>query len=773
LLAKVLFTFFTSSTTFNTFGWPTNSASQSYRKPTVAASNMSYPENQQQTFPAVPPSHSAGDHEMRDYYADANAPRPTPNQAPYLTPYLGLQARLSQIWMNRWTVLLLLVLVRVLLMIASTDSGLASARREALSACNSVETVGSAMASMPHYMSQGVNSLTAKGITKAVNGLESMANLTVTGVEELVVFWIGMLTNTYLCLTTFAVTGSLSAVIGAIESAQNDLNNMTDKIGDEMSDVANTLESAINSALSGVNTFVGGTAPKVDFTKQINELKNLTLPDSLFADLQKLNNSLPKFDDVKNATESVIRLPFEELKKVINREVGNYTFNSSIFPVPQKEKLDFCSDNNGINDFFDDLVVIAHTAKKIFIGVLTVAAILVCAPMAWWEIKRYRRLTERAVYIHNTHTDPMDDVYMSSRPFSSRVGQWAAGKFRSQRKQILMRWFVAYCTSLPALFILSLAFAGLFACLCQYIMLAAIKKQVPNLTDQVANFTGAVVKKMDNASMAWATGTNAAIMAENVKMNDNLFGWVNTSTTALNATLNKFVDETMDALNATFGGTPLYTPIKEVFNCLVGLKVAGIQKGLTWVHDNAHINFPLLDNGTLSLRSLAADTDSNSDDNFLADPTGASSDAISGAVTRVTNTIENGIRQEAIISSMLLVVWLLLVLVGFITTFVRMGGRDKVRGESGNEYGADAYPAPHNHEMKGMARPESAAPPYVPNTDVNTNGYTLRHHEFPRRSEESDMPNEKQSPGSWPISRSLTGRESSPSRFPNEKNGFI
>lgn len=722
----------------------------------------------------MPPSHSAGDHEMRDYYADAAAPQPTPNRTPYLTPYLGLQARLSQIWINRWTVLLLLVLVRVLLMIASTDNGLSSARREALSACTSVESVGSTMASLPHYMSQGVNSMTAKGITNAVNGLESMIGLTVTGVEELVVFVIGMMTNTYLCLTTFAVTGSLSAVIDAIESAQQDLNNLTSALGNEISTTTQDVQNSINSLVSGINTLLGSQAPKVDFTKQINELKNLTLPDSLFADLQKLNNSLPTFDDVKNATETVIRLPFEELKKVIAQEIGNYTFNGTALPVPQKETLRFCSDNNGINDFFDDLITIAHTAKKIFIGVLTVLAILVCVPMAWWEIKRYRHLTARATYIRNTSTDPMDAVYMSSRPLTSRMGQWLAAKFSSPRKQILARWFVAYSTSLPALFILSLALAGLFACLCQYIMLSAIKKEVPNLTDQVANFSGAVVKSMENSSTVWANGTNAAIIAENAKLNDNLFGWVNTSTTAVNDTLNKFIDETMDVLNLTFGGTPLYTPIKEVFNCLIGLKVAGVQKGLTWVHDNAHVNFPLLDTDTLSLKALAAKSDSSADDNLLSDPTGSSADAISGAVTSVTNAIEKGIRQEAIISTMLLVVWLLLVIIGFITTYVRMNGRDKVRGESGNEYDAEVFSAPINREPKNIARPESAAPPYVPNPDVNANGYTLRHHDFPRRnSEEADVISEKASPGGWPITRNLTERDQSPSRYANEKNGFI
>ena len=166
--------------------------------------------------------------------------------------------------------------------------------------------------------------MTASGITKAVSGLESMVGLTVTGVEELVVFFIGMLTNTYLCLTTFAVTGSISAVVGAIQRAQDDLNKMTDSIGDGIADGAKGAQDGINKVLSGVNTFLGVDAPKVDFTKQIDELKNLKLPDSFFQDLKKLNDSLPTFQEVKNATESVLRLPFEELKKVIAQEMGNY-----------------------------------------------------------------------------------------------------------------------------------------------------------------------------------------------------------------------------------------------------------------------------------------------------------------------------------------------------------------------------------------------------------------------------------------------------------------
>src|SRR6059058_5303004 len=118
----------------------------------------------QPALAGLPPSMTAGSYEMRDYFSNQDPPRSLPHIAPSITPYLGLRARLSQIWFNRWTILLLLVLIRTLIAIASIDSNLASTRVEALSACSEVESMGSTMASMPHYMSQGVNELAASGV---------------------------------------------------------------------------------------------------------------------------------------------------------------------------------------------------------------------------------------------------------------------------------------------------------------------------------------------------------------------------------------------------------------------------------------------------------------------------------------------------------------------------------------------------------------------------------------------------------------------------------
>lgn len=147
------------------------------------------------------------------------------------------------------------------------------------------------------------------------------------------------------------------------------------------------------------------------------------------------------------------------------------------------------------------------------------------------------------------------------------------------------------------------------------------------------------------------------------------------ATEAVNNTLNVFVDETNKVLDTAFGKTPLRDPIQEVLNCLILLKVQGIQKAMTWVHDNAHINFPTLPNDTFSvgaLASLSGDSQAGQpDQSFLAEPNDKASDKITEAVRRVITFLEDGIRTEAIIASLILAVYVFVCLSGVGAAFYR------------------------------------------------------------------------------------------------------
>ncbi|KAJ4297684.1 plasma membrane fusion protein prm1 [Kalmusia sp. IMI 367209] len=663
--------------------------------------------NQQQNFPTVPPHLSAGDYEMRDSYATQETPRPPLNQTPYLKPYLGLRARLSQIWINRWTILLLLVLIRLLFAIASTDASLASARREALSACTQVESMGSTMASMPHFMAEGVNEMTSSGVEKAVNGLMKMLELSVNGVEEIVIFVIHMMTGTYLCLITLAVSGSLHAAVEIGDAMSKNLNETIEDVTNGIGDATKKVTDGINSLLSKINFPFGPDfdKPSINLDDQINKLKSLEVPPELQEGLQKLNQSIPTFEDVQNFTDNLIRTPFEEVKKLI-QGMDNFTFDRDLLPVPQKEQLNFCSEGNSINEFFNDLIVMAYSAKKIALGVLIALAILAIVPMAYMEIRRHRRMEERAGLFKDGHHEPMDVIYLASRPTSSTIGLWFGRRFGSARRQAIMRWAWAYATSVPMLFLLSLAIAGFFSCFCQYLLVRGMQQKVPELTDQVAGFAEKVVDSLNNASMSWAGGVNGAVNKLDETINDDILGWVNTTTSAVNSTLNGFVDKMSGVLNDTFGGTVLYDPIKEVLNCLIGLKIAGIQKGLTWVQDHAHVEFPGVRNDTMSLGALAKLSDSSSAAELLANPNGKARDEVTEAINFVIEKILSGIRTEALISTALLVIWLVIALGGLIYACTHMARRDTATGT--------AYVIDPVVDSASQTReyPSDAAPPY-------------------------------------------------------------
>lgn len=575
--------------------------------------------------------------------------------------------------------------------------------------------MGSAMASMPHYMSQGVNELAATGVEKAVNGLMSMLLLSITAVEEIIVFYINMLTSTYVCLITLVVSGSLHAAVKVAEDVSDFLNKTLGDIGTDIHKGVDGFQDDLNKftqALNSVPKIFGSqsTIPKLNVDSDLDKLNNLKLPSSIDEGLEKLNNSIPTFAEVQNFTNNAIRFPFEEVKKLASKSMTTFKFNRSLFPVPQKEQLTFCSDNNGISDFFQGLADVANLARRIFIGVLVVAAILVCIPMAWREIQRWHTMQQRAKIIGDGSYEPLDVIYIASRPYTATAGIKLSSKLTSTKKQNLARWVVAYGTSTPALLVLSLGITGLAACLCQFILLKVVEKQVPALANELGDFAGKVVTSLNNASEQWAIGTNHVITQTSNDINSNVFGWVNTTTGAVNHTLNVFVDETTKVLNDTFGGTILHDPIQGVFDCLIGLKVAGIQKGLTWVSDNAKVSFPLFKNDTFSVgaaASLASD-DKDKTESFLASPGDDATDKITKAVARVTTHIEDSIRTEAILSLFVVLLWVWVVLTGVARALYLACKRSKTRGEGGPPYTGDI-------PLERPVRPySSAAPAYEP-----------------------------------------------------------
>lgn len=646
-------------------------------------------EKTQGDVPDVPPSLQHDSFELSSVNKQPLPPHAA--TAPGVTPYLGLAARLSQIWFNRWTILLLLVLVRVLILIGSLTDDLADAKAEALSSCTSVEDVGSAMASMPHYLSVGVNSLAAEGITKAVAAMVDILMMILTGVEELILFVINMYIGTYACLIAALIHGGLDVATAMVTDVTGFMNNaikgLTGDISNSIGDIQNDINSAFSKISDAASIFGSNfSPPQIDISGNLNDLNNIQVDDTQFIkDLVSLNATIPTFAQVENMTKEAISIPFDMLKNLVNKTYGDYAFDSSIFPVADKRALSFCSDNSFLTEFFTDLFEIAATAKIVFCVVIAVLAVLAIVPFYFLEMRRWHSQRKRARVLTKHGYDSMDVVYIASRPITAGVGIKIASRF-SGRRQVLARWAVAYATSLPALFVLSLAIAGLFSCLCQFILLKAIEKEAPALASEVGNFTEQVISTLENVSMSWSNDANGVITKLQTDINDDVLGWVVNATTAVNNTLVTFDNDINKALAEVFNGTILYNTIVDVVNCLIGNKITAVEEGLTWVHDNAHVTLPLFPANVFSEGASDSVGNDTSLTSFLATPGTVTSDDITDALDKVITAMYNNLVQEALISAALVLLYVVVVLIGIVRTLSAVALPEKTRGEGGQRY---------------------------------------------------------------------------------------
>ncbi|TGJ81329.1 hypothetical protein E0Z10_g7446 [Xylaria hypoxylon] len=642
---------------------------------------MAFPWKEKDGFPAVP---SSLNHNTQDAFEMSSIKQSDPDNITlarpqsdrHITPYLGLRSRLSQVWFNKWTILILLILVQFLFTIGSLNTNLAEAKVKALTACTKVEDVGSAL----HLC------------LIIFQALMTVLDMILTGIEQLILFVIGMMTDTYVCLISMVVHGGLNASAIAVEKTTDAINKAIDgvangisssaddiqKVIDEVYNVADKAGNLLDDAKNGVGDTVGnlfgrelelaqrGLLPdKPDLQKAIvekmNELKDVNVDSSGFVQgLNDLNQKIPTFDQVKNLTKQAVGLPFDLIRKELDEAYGNWTFDDKVFPVAQKEALSFCSDNDGLTKFFEKLFKIAYNAKIAAIVILVLLAIAVCIPMYILEKRRWRRQNEFA----GRAVDILDYGYMYSSPLTARTGMAISSKISKTNnpRKIVTRWFVSYATSLPALFVLSLALAGFFSCIWQGILLRTIENEVPALSQEVGDFAEDVVKSLTDVSQRWSDDANGVILSFSSEINDDILGKVTNGTAAINDTLTTFLNEIDKGINIAFGDTLFKDLAKDVVRCLLGLKVESVQKGLTWVHDHAHINFPMFPNNIFSVGAGDSIKSDSGLTTFLASPSSVTTDEITGAVEHVTDWLRNQVIQQALISTGLLLTYIVVVL---------------------------------------------------------------------------------------------------------------
>ncbi|KAI0317074.1 hypothetical protein OF83DRAFT_1191364 [Amylostereum chailletii] len=610
-----------------------------------------------------------------------------------LTPYLQLPHLLSLTWLAYPILSLLFIAFRLVLSQDSIQSSVDSAKDNLLASCRAAQEAAASTASMPRYMAVASNELIIRTTNASLDAARQALVLSLTIMEAIINFVIDTYRSTLLCFIELIVRGALSILISASEEISSLITSTANGLATTIQDSVSGINSALSSIDNEINKLPFGDKLNIPTfsTPDLSSLQNFKLPTDFTDALTKLNSSIPSPAQLKQEFESIIDTPFELVKKEINDTFLGISFNSSTFPIPERATLSFCDDMD--TSVVDDLGSAFMKMTRIGIIIIIVLALLLVAGNCLLEWYKWRSLQKHLEYTRQAwmsdptvvHTGlasaPTIDLSNhnllmlaanSEHPLITRfVNRAGALLHFSPSQHIHFHWFLHYIFHPPAL---ACFLIGFFGILSVQIQLFALSPLEAHFRDQAAgaaaDFSRTIATSMNasmyNQSATYAAAVNSQIDAVQGTINNNLFGWVNGTTTTLNSTLNTFYSDVQNVVNAVFGGTPLAQPAQEFIQCFIGSKVDAVENALTFLHDHLQVNVTRV-NDTVDEAvqpiALAAVGGNGSDDN----------DSLVG---RLVNAYAKSLKKERIMFAIFLGLWGLVVLMGLAIVFWHSYGRD-------------------------------------------------------------------------------------------------
>ncbi|KAG7864225.1 hypothetical protein KL919_000253 [Ogataea angusta] len=593
------------------------------------------------------------------------------NNSNYRRPFLDFRERLSQVWLNKYTVVTVLMLFKLLLFRISLSASLEQAKKQTYGVCSNAETYASSLTSVPHYISKSANVMIAKGLSEANKGFMEVLDMVLTGSKGLIMFAIEMTIGTYVCVLTATVDATAEVALNATESVISLANDTIKSFAEELQDGLDGVSKVVNALVKTYeevkdifdgddDSDVSSSMNKVNLT--ISSLKNWQIPGSINTKLESLSKSLPDFDDVMNYTEGLVSEPFDYMKEKVSSRL-DLEFDADELLVPDKKTMSFCA-SSGIDEFYQDLADLLRRASSIMFIVLVLAALGFIAFEIYMEKRQWDRIRDIGTNFHqieataatkHKHELAAELVDMSRNRYTFLIGQKLGKLFfgPSVTRLNTVRWVVNYVSSDRMLPVLLLALAGITTFILQLILLGQLAGKDTTALDSSFKSIGPQIRSNVNESLVeWANDTNLYISDQESSINDDVLGWIHNSTGSLNTTLGDFVDEMNDKISDVFGNTPLYPYVSGIVGCTVTRKIQKVEKALSWVHNHSQVSFPRIDPADFDLTDSK---DSGSIDQYLDD----TKSTLAKTRDKLVEKYKSSLRIELYICLVLLGIWLL------------------------------------------------------------------------------------------------------------------
>lgn len=582
--------------------------------------------------------------------------------------FLTYNEIVSQVWFNKYTIILVLMTVKIYLFTNSILSNLKTFQEYTESICTSLDTYASVVSSLPQQLSKVINQMVVSSINSMKLQSLLMLKQIITIIKSLIVFYIDVFLGTYICLITAAVDGTVDFALDSTELVIKGVNLTIVGISGDIQDGLSGLLSIINKLLEGINKIKSiFSSENTDSSKYVDKvnlsiksLQNIKIPDSILKDIDNFRDKVPEFKELQNTSE-LINLPFSKITDQLNqlKHFNNITVNELKLATPPPVK--FCSNSLDIDKFYKEVAQQVQTTSNIIMIVLIILAFFAIASFVVHEYFNYRKNRRM---INEMIIDKSQETYfIQTKNVMNRYNNtliYYIEKFlpvSPQRKDKLY-WLLTYITTSYSMTALTIGIAGLFTVLLQYIILKIIINGFKTLTKDLNNIKAEVVNLFDNATSGYLKQTNSFIGSQQDLINNELFGNIRDASDTLNSTINEFLTKMNDSINLVFSNTPFKKPISTVVYCTIGKKLIKIEHGLTWIVDNLSISFPKLP--------------SNLTDEFIKhyakDDSGINNltDNITNGINRLIEAYKKTLYIELYISLAVLGIWVLQIIIGLL-----------------------------------------------------------------------------------------------------------
>lgn len=577
--------------------------------------------------------------------------------------YLSFWERLSQIWLSKWTLILLLMFLKVYLFKRSLASSVKQLSSQTASACSVLDNYMTDLETFPTKLSNLGNQFISFGLNQMNSERIRIIKLILTMVEYLIIFFVDVLFGTFTCLLGAALNGTVDFALDATDEVIVLVNQTIVGLAGDIQSGLDGLSIVINglvTAFDAVKSFFSGDDNN-DSTKYINQvnltisaLKLIQIPSTVTDNINSLKSDIPEF--YPNSTTNFIKSNFDTLKNRI--VLNNITTSVSDLPVISIQRISLCPPTSTFDSIYSDIGNGIHRTASLIMIILIVLAILAMVPVSILETLKWRKEQRMILDLaHEESTTGLNSVvYKYSNIFIYYLSKMSSNT--------LFLWFMSYITSPFAIIILWIGLGSIITVALQYALLRVTLLPMSSISRLFSGIEQTFKIDFEMAANNWTSISNKYISNEESTINEEMFGWVQNATSTVNDTVTRISSDINSGLNF-LNGTILYKPFLTVVYCVIGRKLENIESGLEWIHDNAEISLPRIPNNFI----LDSVSDTNS---TLSNALGKSSQGIKSIVESIESYYKSQLKIELCIAIIIISIWLSQVIIAAIILILRL-----------------------------------------------------------------------------------------------------